>query len=234
MNDQSLWYLENIDVSGVFCPKKLGRGDLDNHTHKAFKRGEYIYMPEEHSDKIYFIYEGRVKVGTYGDGEKEITKVILGSGEVFGELAMIGQGKRRDFAYAMENTTVCILSMYDIQGLMREHTGFSLFMMKIIGSRVLDMEKRLESLVFKDSRTRVIEFLHQLAEEKGQQIGFEREVRKFLTHQEIANMTATSRQTVTTILNELRSKNILTFNRKRMLVRDMDKLKAEATETAGI
>jgi CRP-like cAMP-binding protein len=230
MIDQSLWYLENIDVSGVFCPKKLSRGDLDNHTHKAFKRGEYIYMPDEHSDKIYFIYEGRVKVGTYGDGEKEITKAILSPGEVFGELAMIGQGKRRDFAYAMEPTTVCILSMHDIRDLMRDHNGFSLFMMKVIGSRVLDMEKRLESLVFKDSRTRVVEFLHQLAAEKGKQIGFEREVRKFLTHQEIANLTATSRQTVTTILNELRNKNILTFNRKRMLVRDMDKLKAEAAE----
>ncbi len=49
-------------------------------------------------------------------------------------------------------------------------------------------------------------------------------VRNFLTHQEIANLTATSRQTVTTVLNELRNKNVLTFNRKRMLVRDMEKL----------
>jgi CRP-like cAMP-binding protein len=49
-------------------------------------------------------------------------------------------------------------------------------------------------------------------------------VRKFLTHQEIANLTATSRQTVTTVLNELRNKNILTFNRRRLLIRDMDAL----------
>ncbi len=229
MSDQALWFLENIDVSGVFCPKKLGRGDLDKHTHKEFARGEYIYLPDEHSDRIYFVFEGRVKVGTYGEGEKEITKAILGSGEVFGELAMVGEEKRRDFAYAMEKTSLCILSMSDIKNLMREYTGFGLFMMKIIGGRVIDMERRLESLVFKDSRTRVIEFLHRLAEEKGKQVGFEREVRKFLTHQEIANMTATSRQTVTTILNELRNKNILTFNRKRMLVRDMDKLKEEVT-----
>ncbi len=52
-------------------------------------------------------------------------------------------------------------------------------------------------------------------------------VRRFLTHQEIANLTATSRQTVTTVLNELRSKNILTFNRRRLLVRDMELLVAE-------
>ncbi|RMG79696.1 MAG: helix-turn-helix domain-containing protein, partial [Bacteroidetes bacterium] len=49
----------------------------------------------------------------------------------------------------------------------------------------------------------------------------------FMTHQEIANLTATSRQTVTTVLNELRTKNILTFNRKRLLIRDMEQLRKE-------
>ena len=49
-----------------------------------------------------------------------------------------------------------------------------------------------------------------------------------MTHQEIANLTATSRQTVTTVLNELRNKNILTFNRRRLLIRDMGELAKEA------
>jgi CRP/FNR family transcriptional regulator, cyclic AMP receptor protein len=52
-----------------------------------------------------------------------------------------------------------------------------------------------------------------------------------MTHQEIANLTATSRQTVTTILNELRNHNILTFDRKRMLIRDMDRLKSELNDS---
>jgi CRP-like cAMP-binding protein len=97
-------------------------------------------------------------------------------------------------------------------------------MMKIIGSRLLKMEKRLESLVFKDSRTRVIDFLKELATDKGRKVGFEVEVRGFLTHQEIANLTATSRQTVTTVLNELKKKNIISFNRRRLLVRSMEQL----------
>ena len=127
----------------------------------------------------------------------------------------------------MEKTTTCVLTMDQIKSLMREYNGFNLFLMKIMGRRVLQMEKRLESLVFKDSRTRIIEFLYNLATEKGQRVGYEVVVPKFLTHQEIANLTATSRQTVTTILNELRSKNVLTFDRKRLLVRGMDLLKKE-------
>jgi len=51
-------------------------------------------------------------------------------------------------------------------------------------------------------------------------------VPKFFTHQEIANLTDTSRQTVTTILNELRAENLIYFDRKRLLVRDVKKLQA--------
>ncbi len=226
--DNSIWYLENIDVTGIFCPKKLGAA-LDTHDQKTFKKGEYIYLPDQSSDKIYFMTKGRVKIGNYSDSGKEITKAILNKGEVFGELSLVGESTRRDFAYAMEETTVCAITTDDMANLIKDHSSLSLFMMKIMGSRVLEMEQRLESLVFKDSRTRIIEFLIDLAMKKGERVGFERVVRKFITHQEIANLTATSRQTVTTVLNELRTKNLLTFNRKRLLIRDMEKLGAEMT-----
>lgn len=228
MDNHSYWFLENLDVSGLFCPKKIGRGDMDQHTHKTYRKGDYIFLPEEYSDKVFFITEGRVKIGSYGDSGKEITKAILGNGEVFGELSLIGEDKRRDFAYAMEDTHTCILSVGEIKSLMRDHSGLSLFLMKIMGSRVLEMEQRLESLIFKDSRTRIVEFLRELGEKRGQRVGYEMLVRKFMTHQEIANLTATSRQTVTTVLNDLRNRNIITFNRRRLLIRDMDLLKAEA------
>lgn len=214
-------------MKGIFCPKKVDNGMLDSMVHKSFKKGDYVYLPEEHADRIYFLSEGRIKIGNYADSGKEITKAILNPGEVFGELSLIGEEKRRDFAIAMEDTTACVMTAENMKGMMREHSGLSLFMMKILGSRVLEMEQRLESLIFKDSRTRIVEFLKNLADKKGQRVGYEMLVRKFMTHQEIANLTATSRQTVTTVLNELRTKNILTFNRRRLLIRDMNLLAAE-------
>ncbi len=227
MSGQSLWYLENIDLTGLFCPKKFGQAQ-SRLAHRQFEKGEYIYLPEAHSDKIYFIFEGRVKVGTINDEGKEITKAILGKGEVFGELSLAGEKQRRDFAQAMEPTIICIIGLREMRALMRAHSGLNLFIMRVLGSRMIELEQRLESLVFKDSRSRIIEFLYNLARTRGQRVGYEMLVRKFLTHQDIANMTATSRQTVTTVLNELRHKNLITFNRKRLLVRDMDALAREA------
>lgn len=195
--------------------------------HKQYKKGDYIYLPGELADKVFFVAEGRVKIGAYGESGKEITKTILGKGEVFGELPLTGGDERRNFAQVMEDTTVCVLSVEQMKALLKDHSALNMFFMKMMGNRMLEMEKRLESLVFKDSRTRVVEFLKELTTTKGQRVGYEWVVRKFLTHQEIANMTATSRQTVTTVLNELEAKNILTYNRRRMLVRDLEKLAEE-------
>ncbi|MEZ4933122.1 MAG: Crp/Fnr family transcriptional regulator [Saprospiraceae bacterium] len=230
---QSYWYLENVDMTEILCPTKLGSAK-DDLEHQTFRKGDYIFLPGEYADKIFFIMEGRVKIGSYSDSGKEITKTIIGSGEVFGELPLVGEDKRRNYAIAMETTTTCVLSVTQIKGLLKEHNPLSMFFLKVMGSRMIEMERRLESLVFKDSRTRVVEFLKELCETKGQRVGYEWVIRKFLTHQEIANLTATSRQTVTTVLNELENKNILTYNRKRLLVRDLNALKMEIISGSAV
>ena len=121
-----------------------------------------------------------------------------------------------------------MLAKEDLQAMLRERSDLQLFFMRLIGNRTLQLEQRLENLMFKTSRSRIVEFLHELAATKGRKVGFEREVRNMLTHKEIADLTGTSRQTVNAVLNDLRRQNILTFDRKRMLVRDMDKLATAA------
>jgi CRP/FNR family transcriptional regulator, cyclic AMP receptor protein len=227
MQAKPLWYLENIDVTGIFCPKKQGAMTAETHSQRKYKRGDFIYVPNENSDKIYYLTEGRVKIGTYSNDAKELTKAILTQGEVFGELAIIGENKRRDFAYAMEDCEMCIITTTEMKDLFRNHNGLQNFFLNVFGTRTLEMEHRLESLVFRDSRERVVEFLIDLATQKGQKVGFDTLVKRFFSHQEIANMTATSRQTVTTVLNDLRDRKLLTFDRKRLLVRDMDDLRKE-------
>ncbi|MFN0173275.1 MAG: Crp/Fnr family transcriptional regulator [Saprospiraceae bacterium] len=225
---QSLWHLENIDVTHLLCPTKLGNEDLmARHTHCNFKKGESVYVPQDLSDRIFFITEGRVKISVMNEEGKEITKAILGRGEVFGELALLGEQLRHDFATALEDTNTCVVTLEELRGLMRDRSELNLFFMKMFGGRQLEMERRLESLVFRDSRSRIVEFLVNIARSKGQRVGYEWVIRKPVTHQEIANLTATSRQTVTTTLNDLRYKKLLSFNRSRLLIRDLDKLAEE-------
>lgn len=225
MSGHSIWYLENINVSDIFAEEKLN-GNSQGATQKKFEKGEVIYQANQSANQIYLIRSGKVKIMSSAETGKEIVKAILNSGEVFGEKSIIGEQNYNDVAIAIEDTELSILSSTQVKSLMKEHSALSLFFMKLMGSKVLEMEQRLESLIFKDSKTRILEFLIQLIEKKGQRIGYEWVVRNFITHQEIANLTATSRQSVTTLLNDLRNDGILTFDRKRLLIRDIERLKA--------
>src|SRR5690606_17504447 len=98
-------------------------------------------------------------------------------------------------------------------------------MRQLIGLRLRKAERMIASLLFKSSRQRIVEFLLDLADEYGQKVGFETLVKEFFSHKIIAGLTATSRQTVTTVLNELKRKNIINFDRKRLLIRDLELLK---------
>ncbi|MDH5608603.1 MAG: Crp/Fnr family transcriptional regulator [Cyclobacteriaceae bacterium] len=220
-NTSSLWYLEKVDLYEILCPHKVPKM-AEKHTFHHFSKEQYIYFPNQPSQTIYMISEGRVKIGSYTPDGKEIVKAILGHGELFGELALAGEGTRTDFALAMDTpTTVCPMMLEDMQELMAENKALSLKILKIIGFRLRRSERKIESLVFKDARTRIIEFLKETAEEKGEKVGFETMIRNHLTHKDIASLTGTSRQTVTTLLNELRDKNIISFDRRRILIRDI-------------
>jgi len=219
-------YQSSLNMISIINHKIEREGKACYQT-KSFAKNEYIYLPNKTASHVLVVKEGRVKIGAHHDG-KEVIKKIAIKGEIFGEFSLIGQTSRKDYAITMEDTEVYLLSNEDLQALMHEHKNLSHYMMRILGKRLMDMEQRLESLVFKTSRDRIIGFLEKLVQRRGQRVGYEMLVRKFFTHQEIANLTATSRQTVTMVLNDLRNKNILTFNRQRLLIRDMDLLRAEA------
>ena len=83
----------------------------------------------------------------------------------------------------------------------------------------------MESIIVEDARTRVINFLKENAITFGNKVGFNELLLKHsFTQQDIADFTGTSRQTVTTVLNDLKRSNIISLNRKRILIRDFAQL----------
>jgi len=225
MSDKTkIWYFEDSDLFEVLCPRKTPHME-DLHPTREYEKDEFIYFKDEPSSQIYMVSNGRVKIATNLDDGKEIVKAILTKGEIFGELALAGEETRNDFAQAMDGgTRVCAMDIEGLQALMKDNQELSFKIFKIMGFRLRKMERRIQSLVFKDARTRIIEFLKEMAEEKGQKVGFEMMIKNHFTHKDIASLTGTSRQTVTTVLNELRDENLINFDRRRILIRDMTKL----------
>ncbi len=222
--NNGIWYFENVDLFNMLCPHKVA-GMSDNHEMTRFKKNDFVYFANDIPKNIYMIAEGRIKIGGYTADGKEIVRSILGSGELFGELALTGEDKRNDFAQALDNNTVvCPMNLQEMKDMMAGNKPLSFKVLKLIGLRLRKVERRLEALVFKDARTRIIEFLKDEAAEKGKKVGFETMIPNHLTHKDIASLTGTSRQTVTTILNELRDKNMINFDRRKILIRDLEKI----------
>lgn len=218
-----LWYLENIDFF-----KDLEKDQvkllMDQTNLQDLKKGEFIYFQDDVADKVYFVKKGKVKIGTHSEDGKEIIKAILQNGEVFGEQVLLGEEKHNDFAQVSENSCLLVMKKEDFKSLIEKNQILNFRVTEILGQKLKKIEKKLESLIFLDARTRIVEFLKDLAQENGQRVGYETLVHNSLTHLDIAKLTATSRQTVTTVLNELREQNQIYFDRKRILIRDLASL----------
>jgi len=223
-NTSALWYFESVNLYQLLCPHKVAVAK-DNHLFLHFKKNDFIYFTNEEASTIYMISSGRVRIGYYLEDGKEVVKSVLTAGEIFGEMALVGMANRNDFAQAMdEKTVICSLKIDELKSLMYQDQELSFKLLKLIGLRITRLERKLELLVFKDVRTRIIEFLIDFAKTRGKKIGFEVMIPVKLTHKDIAGLTGTSRQTVTTVLNDLREKNIINFDRRKILIRDLDQL----------
>ncbi|MFK7972776.1 MAG: Crp/Fnr family transcriptional regulator [Bacteroidia bacterium] len=223
--NESIWFFEEVNLFEHFCPIKNSADTYDKYIKRSYKKGEHIYLTNEDSDRVFFIHEGAVKIMGYSDDGKEIVRALLHEGEIFGELAVFGEDQRRDFAVAAESTEICILDRDQVSDLMTDVSGFRKFMMNLMGKRMVYSQQRMEALLFKDARTRIVNFILEQANKHGRRRGGVAYVKNHLTHQEIASYTGTSRQTVTTVLNELRSEKLIDFSRKEFSIPDLDALK---------
>ena len=218
MQDRILWYFENFNFLGSLSI--LEKMDLRKRVKMLeATKNQTIYLPNDEANSVYFLKKGKVKISSFSDDGKELIYAILGPGEIFGELAITGQSKREQIAATTEYAEICYVNIKDFENFLASHPRLSLKVTKLIGFRLKKVRSRLERMWFKSAPERVKCLLLDLIEEHGIKIGDEREIRLNLTHQDIASLAATTRQTVTTTLNELERDGIITYDRKRILVR---------------
>ena len=180
-----------------------------------------LYKPGQAANKVYFLLKGTVKIAVHAE-KKDIIKYVVRAGNLFGESCLTGEMQRRDFAYAMDDSAEVVeLDAQVLLSIMRKNFAFAQSLLHFLGERLRYTETQLEKVVLKDSKSRILEFLHQMGVEQGKRIGFETLVKHNMTHQDIADLTGTSRQMVTAVLNQLKRSNVLYFNRKKILFRDL-------------
>ncbi|MFD2890921.1 Crp/Fnr family transcriptional regulator [Flavobacterium chuncheonense] len=221
----SLWFFEDVNLFAILCPHKM-KDYKSGHEFNAYAKNDYIYFEEDIADKVYLVNSGKVKIGYVTEDGDEIIMAILSKGEIFGEKAILGQESRNEFAQALENgTSVCPITIPEMMTLLREHKEFSLKIYKFIGFRFKKLERRLQLLLFKDTKTRLKEFINELKEDYGyeNQVTNDVVIRHPYTQKELATLIGTSRPTVNVLLNELQNEGYLSFDRKEIIVKNKNR-----------
>lgn len=221
-----LWYLENFGMLKALSKEEKEKLD-GMAAMRHVPRKQVLYFPSDSSNSIYLLKAGRVKISRISPEGKEIILTILGPGEVFGELGITGQQEREEFAEVTDDAIICVVDIKDLQKMMKENPKFNTEILKFIGFRLKRVQSRLESLIFKSAEQRIRSLIKELGEDHGRTIAGDenqREVKLRLTHEDIAKLTATSRQTVTTQLNELEKNDLIKYDRKRIYIKDLRQL----------
>lgn len=218
---KEVWYLECVNLFKIICPHQY-KDYKNTHTLDIYKKKDYVYFDDDASKTVYLINSGKVKLGYYTEDGNEVVKSILSKGEVFGEKAFLGEGKRNEFAQSIDNRTViCPIPVDTLQDMMKNNTSFSLSFFKLIGFRIKKLERRLEILLFKDIRKRTTEFINELKKEYGKELlNGEILIKHPYSQKEIATLIGTSRPSLNIVLNNLRDEDYLTFNGKEIILKN--------------
>lgn len=204
------WFLEGFNLFrklGIFNMMKICEIlEMDN-----IEKGKPIELNGEHKNSVFFLKKGSVKiVNTTNDTVKYVVK----RGNIFGELALYNkEAATKEVAYALEDCIICYIESEQMEELMEKHKSLKNGVLKIYGLRIQKLERRLHDLLYKDSSTRINEFITDYLEEFGEVNEDGKSIAKnLLSHKEIANLTNTSRQTVSNMLSKMRKEGLIDYN----------------------
>ena len=227
--DEKFWYLKQCDLFERLTPEQVSCLESRSRFRK-FERKSLIYLSSDTSDSVLLLASGRVKIYHITSDGKQAVLALIEPGEIFGELAVFESGEREEFAEAMVTSTVVMIPGDEIRRLMEEHADVSLGVTKLMGLRRRRIERRLKSILFRSNHDRLVHLLLELVEKYGQRTAEGVQIGIKLSHQELASIIGSTRETVTVVLGELQSEGTLIVKRRQIILKNVDRLAASIDE----
>jgi CRP-like cAMP-binding protein len=188
----------------------------------TFRKGHIFYRPEDRSQTVYMLTDGRVALYRLRPDGKKLTIDVLGAGALFDDLALLNDNIHHTFAEAAEHCTALVIDRVALRHFVMRTPHVLLNVMQHVTQRIHSMEENLERMAFHGIPARLSHLLLELAQTQGSNtvIGF--------THQELAERVGTYRETATQILNSLRSEGYIDIGRRQIAILQPDQLAAVA------
>jgi len=224
---RTLWYLKKVPLLTDLASDALTRL-AEKVEMKEIRRRQVLYLPGDPGGAVYFVNGGRVKVSKVTRDGKELTLAYRAPGDIFGETCLIDGGPREEMAEAMENALVTEIERGEFERLLQGHAMLGYRLSKILAARRRDIENKIENLVFKDVNSKLAELLMRLANEYGVDDSRGTLVALKITHQEMANLIGSTRETVSLTLVQFKKKGFIATDGRKVIIADREGLRALA------
>jgi CRP/FNR family transcriptional regulator/CRP/FNR family cyclic AMP-dependent transcriptional regulator len=185
---------------------------------RTFDKGQLIILAEETGDTLFIIRAGQVKVSLIHEDGKEFILSLLGEGEVFGELSLLDDRPRSANVTAMVKTELLMLKRSDFLSLVGRVPQIAISLLEELASRLRRTDDQVEGLALLDVHHRVAKTLLRMAQDGGQTSPEGILIRKRPTHQQLANMSGTTRETVTRALKQLQDEGYIRISGRQILI----------------
>ena len=197
---------------------------------RRFAPKDTIFTPGDPDDQLYFLLSGVVRLyKIYGD-YKEATTALLKDSGVFGKLSLV-EGRWQDvFAEAVTETRVASIQKASLERVIKSDSAFALRLFSSLSERLRQSDEVIESLLHREVSTRLATLLVNL----GERFGEDNLIDVRLTHQDLANMIASTREAVSKVMSELQRDGVIETRNRRIAVLDRGALSKRASGPSGL
>lgn len=185
---------------------------------RTFDKDQLIILAEASGDTLFIVCSGQVKVSLIHEDGKEFILSLLGEGEVFGELSLLDDRPRSANVTAMMTTELMMLTRGDFLQLVARVPQIAVSLLEELASRLRRTDDQVEGLALLDVHHRVAKTLLRMAEDGGQKSPEGILIRKRPTHQQLANMAGTTRETVTRTLKQLQDEGYIRISGRQIFI----------------
>jgi len=219
--DEKMGYVSEVDLFRDLPEREMAEVDRIT-TITSVPRGRVFYQPEDVSEVLFFLKQGRVQLYRISPEGKKLVIATLGPGSLFGEMALLGQQMHSAFAEALDDCLILVMNRADLERLILNKPAVGLRLLDSTGKRLREAERRLEDMAFKGIPARLASLLLRLsAERQSDEIAG-------LTHQDLAETIGTYRETATQVLNDMKTDGLIEIGRKHIRILDPQRLRAIA------
>lgn len=218
------WYLRHHTLFEAMSEEEIQRLCIIS-CYKQAEKNDIVYFSDADSQRLYTIKEGALKICHLDDTGKEIITEILTEHDIFGCINMAGDTTRKSNEYAKvlsEHIKICTFDMDRFREIVHTNPKLMIRYSAKVNEKLISIQQRYSDLIFKDVDARVHDFFLHYGKSFGTQTGERIEMNMLLTHQEIAEYTASSRQSVTAAINKLMDQGRLLYEgRKKVIIPDV-------------